>query len=82
MTFILGLVFLFLGFFLIKKTEWFLENAGRIAFFEDKLASSGGSRLGYKIIGVGISIAGILMVTGLGDNFLLWIFSPFLRVYE
>lgn len=61
------------------KSEKMLEFFGRIAFFEDKLGSSGGSRLGYKLVGVLIFFLGILTMTGLIGGFLEFVLSPLLR---
>ncbi len=58
-----------------------LNNFGRIGFFEDKLATSGGSRFGYKLIGMLAIFIGILIMTGLITGFLTWILSPLLRFY-
>jgi hypothetical protein len=45
--FILGVLVIAIGVFLVLKTEWFMSNFGRITWFENKLGSEGGSRLGY-----------------------------------
>lgn len=76
---IVGLALLAAGVLLIIKTEWFLNNFGRIEFFEDKLGSSGGSRLGYKLVGAIFIFLGVIFVTGLGGSFMAWILSPLLR---
>ena len=72
----LGIVLTIAGAFVVIKSEWLLNNFGRIAWFEEKLGSDGGSRLGYKLIGVIILILGIIMMTGSGNNFMAWILSP------
>lgn len=76
---ILGVVMLALGAFLVIKTEWMMTNFGRISWFEDKLGSSGGSRTGYKIIGVVILFLGVIFVTGSGEGFMSWLLAPLLR---
>ena len=77
---LLGLVIMAVGFLLIIKTEWFLENFGRMDFFEAKLATSGGSRLGYKIVGLIFIFIGFLLATGLISGFLGWILSPLINL--
>ena len=79
MNIIAGFIIFVLGTLMIIKSEWLLENFGRIEFFERKLATSGGSRLGYKLFGLLIVFIGILIFTNLIGNFLGWVLSPLLR---
>ena len=76
MQIILGILITLAGAIFIAKTEWFLENFGRIGWFDEKLGSEGGSRLGYKIIGILLLFIGIVMMTGSGDAFFSWVLSP------
>ena len=75
----IGLTLLAGGAYLVIKTEWLLNNVGRIAWFEAKLGSEGGSRLGYKLLGLIIIFIGIIVMTGSGDDFMRWILSPLLK---
>lgn len=77
--FILGICFIAGGAFFNMKTEWMLNNFGRIDFFEEKLGVEGGSRLGYKLTGILVIFFGILLVTGLFDGFMAWMVSPLTR---
>lgn len=72
----LGIIILAVGIVLIIKTEWFLENFGRISWFEKVLGSEGGTRLGYKLLGLVAIFIGIVLATGSGDAFLNWLLSP------
>ena len=74
-----GLLIIAAGVFLVVKTEWFLNNFGRIAWFEDKLGSEGGSRLGYKLVGIIALFIGIIVLTGSGSEFGQWVMSPLLK---
>lgn len=56
---------------MVVKTEWFLENFGTIAWAEENIGSSGGSRLMYKLIGLIIIFIGFLLVTNMFNNFLM-----------
>ena len=76
---ILGLIVTGAGVFLIIKTEWFLNNFGRIGWFEDKLGTEGGSRLGYKLVGIIMIVVGIIILTGSGNDFMGWLLSPLLQ---
>ena len=68
------------GILMVIKTEWLLENFGRIDFFEEKLGTSGGSRLGYKLIAIAAIFIGLMMATGLINGFLGWVLSPLIKV--
>ncbi len=74
--FIIGALVIIVGALLVLKTEWFLQNFGRISWFEEKLGSEGGSRLGYKILGIIAIFIGIVMLSGNGTNFFSWMLSP------
>ncbi|MDD2680502.1 MAG: hypothetical protein PHE20_00180 [Patescibacteria group bacterium] len=74
--FILGILIIAVGTFLVLKTEWFMDNFGRMAWFEDKLGSDGGSRLGYKLVGIVAIFIGIVLLSGNGSNFFTWMLSP------
>jgi len=75
----IGLALIASGATLVMKTEWFISNFGRLAWFEAKLGFEGGSRLGYKLIGSLLIFIGIIFMTGSGADFAAWILSPFLR---
>ena len=75
----LGLIILAGGLFLVIKTEWLLENFGRIAWFEAKLSAEGGSRLGYKLLGLTAILIGVIVMTGSGSDFMSWVVSPLVR---
>jgi cytochrome b len=64
---------------MIINTEWLLNNFGRIAWFEEKLGTEGGSRLGYKLIGIIALFLGIILMTGSGNAFMQWLLSPLLQ---
>lgn len=79
MNFIVGLILSIGGALITIKSEKIFEFFGRIEWFEDKLGSSGGSRLGYKLIGILFFFIGILTMTGLIGGFLQFVLSPLLR---
>ena len=58
------------------KTEWIYSNFGGLPFFDQYLRTAGGSRLGWKIVGLILAFVGILMATGLVDDFIRWMISP------
>lgn len=61
------------------KANKILDMFGRILFFERYLGTEGGSRLGYKLIGILIAFIGILVMTNLIGGFLEWLLAPLLR---
>ena len=77
MRFILGIVLMLGGFLVTWKSEWLFLNFGTIAFFEKYLHSSGGGRLGYKLIGMLFMFAGIMAITNLHVRILAQIASIF-----
>lgn len=76
---IAGIVMLIGGLGMIFKTEWLINNFGRIAWFDQKLHSEGGSRLGYKLIGLILAFIGIIFTTGSGPMFTEWALSPLIN---
>lgn len=76
MQIIVGILMTLAGASLVLKTEWYLQTFGRIAWFDEKLGSEGGSRLGYKLMGVLVLFIGIILMTGSGDSFMGWVVSP------
>lgn len=79
MNFILGAMITAVGVLIVLKTEWLLNNFGRIGWFEEKLGSEGGSRLGYKLVGCLTIFIGILIFTNMIGGFLGWLLSPLTR---
>lgn len=74
-----GLIIIAGGVFLVLKTEWFINNFGRIAWFEAKLGTEGGSRLGYKLVGIFLIFLGVIVMTGSSSEFMSWMLSPLLK---
>lgn len=71
MRYIIGTIMIVIGVLVILKTEWFVQNFGTSAWAEEKLGTSGGTRLLYKLIGIAFIFFGMLAVTNLLNNFLL-----------
>ncbi|PLX21499.1 hypothetical protein C0584_02420 [Candidatus Parcubacteria bacterium] len=76
MSFILGVIMLISGAMIAIKSEVILNAFGRMEFFERYLATSGGSRLGYKLVGIIIAIIGMMTITGLIGGFIKWVTYP------
>lgn len=71
MRYILSLAMIVVGFVIVLKAEWILRNVGRNAWAEQHLGVEGGSRLFYKLIGIGIMILGALILTGMIEGILM-----------
>ncbi len=65
-----GLIILAIGALITVKADWIYQNFGSNAWAEAKLGSSGGSRLLYRLIGIGACFIGILIATNLIGGFL------------
>lgn len=59
----------------IVYTEWFYENFGTIDWAEEKLGSNGGTRLFYKLFGIGIIGISLLGISGALGGIVLGIFG-------
>jgi len=79
MNFLIGLIIIAIGALIVIKSEALLSSFGRIAFFEKYLGTSGGSRLGYKFVGMLVVFIGILVAVDLIGGFLEWMTSPLTR---
>ncbi|PIR93374.1 hypothetical protein COT99_00910 [Candidatus Falkowbacteria bacterium CG10_big_fil_rev_8_21_14_0_10_43_10] len=75
---ILGLIGMVIGALITIYSEKMLNAFGRIPFFEKYLGFEGGSRLGYKIIGLLIFFISLLIMTNLIQEFLMWVLLPIL----
>ena len=72
---LIGLAIAALGLAMTLKTQWFLSMIGRIQFAE-KYCGGGGTRFFYKLLGVGITLIGLIVITDLWENFITWVLSP------
>lgn len=79
MNIIFGFVIICAGSIMVARSEWLLNNFGRIYFFDKYLGSSGGTRLGYKMIGSFVIFIGILVLTGMLGAFVGWVLAPLLK---
>jgi len=75
-----GLITFAIGLIFVIKTEWILRINGRVMWAEIHLGTEGGTRLLYKLIGLVFIFISFLFLTGLGDNFFLWLFGPIFRL--
>lgn len=76
---IFGLILISLGFLATYYANWMYNNLGAVAFFE-KYLGCGGTRLGYKLIGLFTIFLGALTTFDLIDVFIGWVFAPVIRM--
>ncbi|NIA18298.1 MAG: hypothetical protein GWO79_00215 [Actinobacteria bacterium] len=76
---IAGIIIMAIGVTIVLKSEWMLNNFGSIAFFEEHLGSSGGSRLGYKLVGMLFFFIGLMVMTNMIGGLMQWLLSPLIR---
>ena len=68
---IIGVLMAVVGILIVVKTEWIVQNFGTNAWAEAKFGFSGGSRIFYKLIGLGIIFIGFIIMTGMWEGFLM-----------
>ena len=76
MRIIIGLIGTAIGALIVIKSEWFYQNFGQIPWAEIHLGAEGGSRLFYKLVGIGIILLSFLYISGLLEDIILGIFGP------
>lgn len=76
MRYVIGLVFVLVGFVVVWKSEWFLTQFGRIPWAEEHLGTEGGTRLFYKLIGIAVILISFLYMGGFIEGIILRIFAP------
>lgn len=71
MKYVLALLGVAFGAFMVIKTEWLIQNIGTSEWAESKMGTSGGSRLFYKLIGLAIIFISMMGLTGQLGGFLM-----------
>ncbi|MBT4857198.1 hypothetical protein HON52_03340 [Candidatus Uhrbacteria bacterium] len=66
---VIGILIVLVGISLTFKTQWYLRILGSVPFAE-KVFGGGGTRLFYKLLGVGMALLGIIVMTNFLDNLL------------
>lgn len=75
----MGLVGIALGAAMVIRTEGLVSAFGRIEFFDRYLGAEGGTRLGYKLIGLLVIFISVLIATNMIGGFMTWLLGPLLR---
>lgn len=77
MRIILGFIGIIIGFLIIWRSEWIFQQFGRVDWAEEHL--SGGSRVFYKLVGLGVILISFIYMGGFLEGIILAIFAPTLR---
>ena len=75
MSYFIGILIIGVGFLLVWKAGWLMNNVGRIAWADQHLGSEGGSRLFYQLLGILAILLSFLFMSGLGWKILNVIFG-------
>ena len=75
MKYVIGIIAIVIGFIIIWKSDWLVNNVGSIAWADEHLGSEGGSNLFYKLIGLIIIFGTFMVLTGLLPRMLSGIFN-------
>ena len=78
----LGFLGLALGFVMVWKSNWLVANFGRLNWAEEHLGSDGGSRLGWKLIGLGVIVLSLLYMFGFLGGLFLSIFGSIFGIQK
>lgn len=70
MRFFIGFLLVVVGFLMVWKTEAIVGFAGYSDWAERNLGTEGGTRLMYKLIGIGCIFLGMMAITGLYEGFM------------
>lgn len=62
MNIFIGIIGLGLGFLMAWKSDWIMNNFGRIPWAEEKLGLEGGTRIFWKILGVLVIIGSFMLI--------------------
>lgn len=65
----LGIIVMFVGFWMVLKTETVLSWFGEVPFAEEKFGP-GGTRFFYKLLGILVTFIGIFIATNIISNIL------------
>lgn len=75
MKYVIGTICICIGFVIIWKSDWLMNNFGRIAWAEEHLGMDGGTRLFYKLLGIIIIVFAFMFMSGAMQSILGAIFG-------
>ena len=75
MNWLIGLIVILVGVFMVIKTQWIYDFTGPIEWAEQHLGTEGGTKVFIKLLGVVLIIGTFLAATGILGNLILGIFG-------
>ena len=79
MRFLIGILGMAAGFVLVWQANWITNNFGRNEWAEAHLGAEGGTRIMWKLIGLGVIILSLFYMFGFIEGIIWAIFSPLFR---
>ena len=79
MKYFLSFLVIAVGFLMVWKSDWIVNNFGRVNWAEKYLGYDGGSRLFWKLMGVIVIILAMMYMFGFIEGVISAIFSPLFR---
>jgi hypothetical protein len=76
MKYFLSFLAIFIGFLLVRYSNWIVSNFGYVDWAENHLGTEGGTRLMWKLVGILFIVGALLVISGLMNNILYSIFAP------
>ncbi len=64
MKYLIGIIVIAVGTLLVLKTEWLVNNFGRVEWADQHLGTEGGTRILYKLIGIVLILGAFLAMAG------------------
>ncbi|MDP3244854.1 MAG: hypothetical protein Q8M83_04340 [bacterium] len=68
MRFFWAIIGVAIGAFIVIKSEWFFQNFGAVNWAEQHLGAEGGSRLFYKLVGLGVIFLSFFLISGILES--------------
>lgn len=75
MIYVIGLLAIAAGIFMVVKTESFVDMFGASAWAEEHMGTSGGTRMLYKLMGLAFIVLAALGMTGLLGKIIIGVFG-------
>ena len=78
MKYLIGLSLIAGGIAIVMYTEWIINNIGTNDWAEAKFGTFGGSRMLYKLIGLGAIFIGFIIAFDMSEGFMKAVFGKIL----
>ncbi|MFH0952227.1 MAG: hypothetical protein V1838_03490 [Patescibacteria group bacterium] len=75
MKYIISIITVVIGFLIVWKSNWLVNNVGSIPWADEHMGSEGGSNLLYKLIGLLIILVTFITISGCLSRIASGIFS-------